>query len=60
MADHWCEKGRILLCLDGQLETELTDGRKFILTLGASYQVADQTEAHRTQTGFGAKLFIVD
>ena len=60
VADHWCEKGHILLCLEGQLETELTDGREFILTPGVSYQVADQAEAHRSQTAFGAKLFIVD
>jgi hypothetical protein len=60
LADHWCEKGHILLCLDGQLETELTDGRKFVLTPGMSYQVADHAEAHRSFTEVGAKLFIVD
>src|SRR5690349_573438 len=60
LADHWCEKGHILLCLEGRLETELADGRKFILTPGMSYQVADQAEAHRSSTDVGAKLFIVD
>jgi hypothetical protein len=60
LADHWCEKGHILLCLQGRLETELADGRKFILTPGTSYQVADQAEAHRSSTDVGAKLFIVD
>lgn len=60
LADHWCEKGHILLCLDGQLETELEDGRKFTLTAGISYQVADGAEAHRSSTTTGAKLFIVD
>lgn len=60
LADHWCEKGHILLCLAGQLETELEDGRKFILTSGMSYQVADQAEKHRSATTLGAKLFIVD
>jgi hypothetical protein len=59
-ADHWCEKGHILLCLESELHTELTDGRKFVLTPGVSYQVADQAEAHRSQTQMGAKLFIVD
>lgn len=59
-ADHWCEKGHILLCLEGRLETELMDGRKFILTPGVSYQVADHAEAHRSSTEVGAKLFIVD
>lgn len=60
LADHWCEKGHILLCLEGRLETELVDGRKFILTPGTSYQVADHAEAHRSFTDVGAKLFIVD
>ena len=59
-ADHWCEKGHILLCLEGRLETELADGRKFVLTPGMSYQVADHAEAHRSTTDIGAKLFIVD
>lgn len=60
LADHWCEKGHILLCLEGRLETELADGRKFVLTPGVSYQVADHAEPHRSSTEVGAKLFIVD
>ena len=60
LADHWCTKGHILLCLEGELETELADGRKFVLTPGTSYQVADQAEPHRSSTKVGAKLFIVD
>jgi quercetin dioxygenase-like cupin family protein len=60
LADHWCAKGHILFCLEGELETELADGRKFILTPGVSYQVADNAEAHRSSTKTGAKLFIVD
>jgi quercetin dioxygenase-like cupin family protein len=60
LADHWCSKGHILLCLEGQLETELRDGRKFVLTPGTSYQVADDAEAHRSSTVTGARLFIVD
>ena len=60
LANHWCSKGHILLCLSGELETELADGRKFLLTPGVSYQVADQAEAHRSSTKMGAKLFIVD
>jgi hypothetical protein len=59
-ADHWCAKGHILFCLEGELDTELTDGRKFTLTPGMSYQVADDAEAHRSHTVTGAKLFIVD
>jgi len=60
LADHWCSKGHILLCLEGELHTELDDGRTFVLRPGMSYQVADNAEAHRSSTPCGAKLFIVD
>src|SRR5690242_13820084 len=60
LADHWCTKGHILLCLDGELHTELADGRTFILMPGMSYQVADHAEPHRSSTTTGARLFIVD
>jgi hypothetical protein len=59
-ADHWCSKGHILLCLEGELHTELQDGRQFVLKPGLSYQVADDAEPHRSSTKIGAKLFIVD
>lgn len=59
-ADHWCTKGHILLCLAGELHTELQDGRRFRLTPGMSYQVADGSEPHRSSTPVGAKLFVVD
>lgn len=60
LADHWCSKGHILLCLSGSLHTELADGRRFVLTPGTSYQVADGAEPHRSSTEDGATLFIVD
>ena len=61
LADHWCEKGHILLVLEGRLETELADGRRCVLLPGQSYQVADGAEPHRSRTGpEGARLFIVD
>jgi hypothetical protein len=60
VADHWCEKGHIILCVEGELNTELKDGRSFTLTPGMSYQVADGSDAHRSRTAKGALLFIVD
>lgn len=60
LADHWCVKGHILLCLEGALHTELEDGRTFLLKAGMSYQVADNAEPHRSSTPCGARLFIVD
>ena len=60
LADHWCWRGHILLCLEGELHTELEDGRQFILTAGMSYQVGTDNEGHRSFTTSGAKLFVVD
>jgi quercetin dioxygenase-like cupin family protein len=60
IADHWCSKGHIIFCIEGELTTELKDGRKFTLKPGMSYQVADDTAAHRSYTEIGVKLFIVD
>ncbi len=59
-ADHWCEKGHIVLCLAGELHTELADGRTHVLRAGMGYQVADGVDAHRSSTPTGATLFIVD
>ena len=59
-ADHWCQKGHVLLVLEGELHTELADGRTVVLKPGQSYQVADGALAHRSRTEGGAKLFIVD
>ena len=60
VADHWCAKGHILLCLSGDLSTTLEDGRTFELAGGMSYQVADGAEKHRSESKGGAVLFIVD
>lgn len=60
LADHWCVKGHILFVLDGELVTELEDGREFVMKAGHSYQVADNAEPHRSRTATGAKLFVVD
>ena len=60
VSDHWCRKGHILLCLEGELHTELDNGTVQVLLPGMSYQVADGAEAHRSTSPSGAKLFIVD
>jgi hypothetical protein len=60
LADHWCDKGHFIFCVDGAMTTELKDGRKFELTQGMSYQVGDNSDSHRTYSKNGVKLFIVD
>jgi hypothetical protein len=60
VADHRCARGHVLLVLEGELSTELRDGRRFELSAGMSYHVADGAEPHRSSTAVGARLFIVD
>ena len=61
VADHWCDKGHVILVLEGELDTELKDGRRFKLMPGMSYQVSHHGDAaHRSTTATGAKLFVVD
>jgi hypothetical protein len=60
VADHWCKRGHVLLVLEGELVTELQDGRVVRLTPGMSYQVANDDVPHRSRTEAGANLFVVD
>lgn len=59
-ADHWCVKGHIMFCIEGELETLLEDGRAFTLTKGMTYFVGDNNEPHRSSSTTGCKLFVVD
>jgi len=60
-ADHWCDRGHVLWVLEGELDTELRDARRFKLRPSMSYQVSDHGDmAHRSSARNGAKLFIID
>jgi quercetin dioxygenase-like cupin family protein len=60
VADHWCRKGHIVHCLEGALLSELESGEKFTLTQGMTYIVSDDVSSHRSATGDGVKLLIID
>ncbi|MDB5211339.1 MAG: hypothetical protein JWQ30_2166 [Sediminibacterium sp.] len=60
LADHWCSKGHIIFCHEGEMETELENGSKHLLTKGMMYTVGDNSDAHRTYSKNGCKIFIVD
>ncbi|MCM2416531.1 DHCW motif cupin fold protein [Streptomyces sp. RKAG293] len=60
LADHWCNRGHILLVLEGALTTELANGEVVTVEAGSSYQVGNDVEAHRSSTREGVRLFIVD
>jgi hypothetical protein len=60
LADHWCSKGHIVYCLEGEFTTELQEGKSLSLAKGMSYIVSDELSAHRSITQNGVKLLIVD
>ncbi len=60
LADHWCHKGHIVHCLEGEFVSELSSGESVRLTKGMSYIVSDDLGAHRSVTENGVKLLIID
>ncbi len=59
-ADHWCPKGHIVQCLEGEFTNELESGEKQVMKPGMSYVVSDNASSHRSISKDGAKLFVVD
>jgi hypothetical protein len=60
LADHWCQKGHIVHCLDGEVVNEQENGEEFILKEGMSYMVTDEMSSHRSRTDKKVKLLIID
>jgi hypothetical protein len=60
LADHWCKKGHIVHCLDGEFVSELKNGEKFFLKKGMTYVVSDEFSSHCSTTVNGVKLLIID
>lgn len=60
LADHWCEKGHIVHCLEGEVVSEEKRGKKSILKKGMSYVVSDGLSSHRSYSENGVKLMIID
>jgi hypothetical protein len=60
LADHWCEKGHIVHCLEGEFVSELKSGELVKLEKGGTYVVSDNLSSHRSVTEYGVKLLIVD
>jgi hypothetical protein len=60
LADHWCRKGHIVQCLEGEFISELKRGERFSLTAGMTYVVSDELSSHRSVSKNGVKLLIID
>ncbi len=59
-ADHWCSKGHLIYCLEGDFTSEMNDGSAFELKKGMSYIVSDEMSSHRSVSLSGVRLLIVD
>jgi hypothetical protein len=59
-ADHWCEKGHIVHCIEGSFTSRLKTGEDFNLHAGMSYVVSDNLSSHLSVTENGVKLLIID
>jgi hypothetical protein len=60
VADHWCQKGHIVHCLEGSFTSEMADGSAFHLTKGMTYIVSDDLSSHRSVSTEGVVLLIID
>jgi quercetin dioxygenase-like cupin family protein len=60
LADHWCKKGHIVHCLEGEFVSELENGEHFTLSKGMTYIVSDELSSHRSVSHNGVKLLIID
>ena len=60
LADHWCQKGHIVHCLEGEFVNEQENGERTVITKGMTYIVSDGASSHRSRTKQGATLLIID
>jgi hypothetical protein len=60
LADHWCQKGHIVHCLEGAFISEFENGERMSLTQGMTYIVSDDLSSHRSISANGVKLMIID
>lgn len=59
-ADHWCQKGHIVYCIEGEFESELENAETVQLKKGMTYVVSDDQSSHRSISTNGTKLLIID
>jgi quercetin dioxygenase-like cupin family protein len=60
LADHWCQKGHIVHCLEGEFISELEGGEKSRMKKGMTFLVSDNLSSHRSYSENGVKLLIID
>ena len=59
-ADHWCQKGHIVHCFEGEVVNELKEQSDSLLKAEMTYIVSDDLSSHRSVTKNGMKRLIID
>ena len=60
LANHWCQKGHVVHCLEGDFISELKSGEQVLLSKGMTYVVSDDASSHRSMSATGVALLIID
>lgn len=60
VADEWCDKGHVIIVVEGQLIIEHKGGTIHSLHAGMVYMVGDESRSHKAKSKNGATVFIVD
>lgn len=60
LADHWCQKGHIVHCLEGSFISQSEQREETLLTKNMTYVVSDDKSSHRSYSENGAQLLIID
>ncbi len=59
-ADHWCQKGHIVHCVEGAFISKMASGEEYALTKGMTYVVSDGLSSHLSVSETGVRLLIID
>lgn len=60
LADHWCKKGHIVHCFEGEVINGPENGEENLLKPGMTYIVSDEMSSHRSVAKEKVKLLIID
>ena len=59
-ADHWCDRGHIVLIVAGGITIELRGNSSVPLSAGHVFWISDGKDVHRMYSKNGAELYVVD
>ncbi len=60
LSDHWCSKGHLIQCLEGEINIFSKTGQTILLKKGMTCIVGNESDAHKTSSVIRCKLLIID